>query len=361
METGSAIYETVMQNSRPQRCLYLGIRTPGTTSRLRSDALARALPQSDWSIIDTDVPFGSALRIWRSLAFRLRLGPAVTAMNHYVLDRLPAAPVDLIWVDKGVCLWPSTIARLRELSKWMIYYTPDTSFLHNQSRFFNRSLSLYDRVVTTKSLELAEFQRRMPAEKLLLMTQTYDRQLHFPRVPFEKKRREAVLVGLCEPAREVCVAKLLEAGVPVRIGGRGWEGFLRRHQRNVNLFFEGDAVFGEHYADVLSRASIGLGLVTQRFAELHTTRSFEIPACGTALATEDNSEIRRVYGDGDVVFFRDFSELTQKCVDLLKNPVALRELTDRGLQCVRQSGCHNDGLVAHVLSSLGIPCPANDL
>jgi len=344
-----------MQNLRPQRCLYLGIRTPGTTSRLRSDALARALPQTDWSIIDTDVPFSSALRIWRSLAFRLRLGPAVTAMNHYVLDRLPTGSVDLIWVDKGVCLWPSTIVRLRRLCRWLVYYTPDTSFLHNRSRFFNRSLHLYDRVVTTKSLELAEFQRRVPAEKLLLMTQTYDRQLHFPRVPFEKKRREAVLVGLCEPAREACVAALLEAGIPVRIGGRGWESFLRRHQRNVNLFFEGDAVFGDHYADVLSRASIGLGLVTRRFAELHTTRSFEIPACGTALATEDNAEIRRVYGDGDVVFFGDYSELTEKCLALFRDPEALRRLTDRGLQCVRQSGCHNDGLVAHVLSSLGIP------
>ncbi|MFM7832010.1 MAG: glycosyltransferase, partial [Planctomycetaceae bacterium] len=142
----------------------------------------------------------------------------------------------------------------------------------------------------------------------------------------------------------------------VRIGGRGWEGFLRRHQRNVNLFFEGDAVFGDHYADVLSRASIGLGLVTRRFSELHTTRSFEIPACGTALATEDNAEIRQVYGDGDVVFFKDFSELTAKCVTLLSDPVALRQVTDRGLQCVRHSGCHNDGLVLRVLSSLGIQC-----
>lgn len=343
-----------MQTVRPQRCLYVGIRTPGTTSRLRSDALARALPQSEWSIIDTDVPFGSAFRLWRSLAFRLRVGPAVTAMNQYVLDRLPAGPVDLIWVDKGVCLWPSTISRLRELCRWLVYYTPDTSFLHNRSRFFNQSLSCYDLVVTTKSLELSEFQRRIPAEKLLLVTQTYDQQLHFPRVPFEKKRREAVLVGLCEPAREACVAAFLNAGIPVRIGGRGWESFLRGHQRDVNLFFEGEAVFGDHYADVLSRASIGLGLVTRRFAELHTTRSFEIPACGTALATEDNSEIRQIYGDGDVVFFRDFNELTVKCAELLQDSVALRKLTDRGLQCVRRSGCHNDGMVARVLSSLGI-------
>ena len=179
-------------------CLYVGIRTPGTTSRLRSDALMRVLPGALWNGIDTDVPFRSAFRVWRSLAFRLRWGPAVHAINQYVLDRLPTEPLDLVWVDKGVCLWPTTVLRLRQLAKHLVYYTPDTSFLHNRSRFFNQTLSLYDRVVTTKSLELSEFRRRVDANKLILTTQSYDQRLHFPRVPFEKKRPEAALIGLCE-------------------------------------------------------------------------------------------------------------------------------------------------------------------
>ncbi len=334
-------------------CLYVGIRTPGTTSRLRSDALMRALPDACWIQVDTDVPFSSAFRVWRSLAFRLRWGPAVQAINQYILDRLPTERLDLVWVDKGVCLWPSTVLRLRQLANHLVYYTPDTSFLHNRSRFFEKTLPLYDRVVTTKSLELSEFRRRVDPGKLILSTQSYDKRLHFPRVPFEKKRPEAVLIGLCEDAREDCVARLLAAGVPVRIGGRGWESFLRRHQRDVNLFFEGDAVFGDHYAEVLSRASIGLGLVTRRFSELHTTRTFEIPACGTALATERNAEVDRVFGMGDAVFFTDFADLSRRCVRLLQQPAELREVTERGQRRVQQSGCHNDALVRQVLEPLG--------
>lgn len=336
--------------------VYIGIRTPGTTSRLRSDALVRALPAAQWSNIDTDVPFRSAFRIWRSLAFRYRWGPAVRAINEYVLDRLPPDKVDLIWVDKGVCLWPSTVAKLRQLARHLIYYTPDTSFLHNQSRFFNRSISLYDRIVTTKSLELSEFRRWVDVDKLILETQTYDRGLHFPRVPFSGKRPEAVLIGLCESSREECVAGLLDVGVPVRIGGRGWEGFLRRRQRDVNLVFEGDSVFGEQYAEALSRASIGLGLVTRRFSELHTTRTFEIPACGTALATERNAEVDRVFGPGDAIFFTSFSDLSAQCVRLLQEPELLRGIAERGHQRVLQSGCDNDAMVRRVLGPLGYRC-----
>jgi len=215
-------------------------------------------------MIDTDVPFRSAARIWRSLAFRWRFGPAVQAINLHVCRELPPADYELIWVDKGVCLQPATVKLLRRRTRRLVYYTPDTSFLHNRSRFFDRTVSLYDLVATTKTLEFERFVGLIGADRLLLTTQSYDSQLHYPCVTFAEKRPEAVFVGLCEPDREVCVQALLQVGVPVRLGGVGWDLFLKRNQKNSLLFFEGRAVFGEHYARVLSQASVGLGLLTKR-------------------------------------------------------------------------------------------------
>lgn len=336
------------------KCLFIGIRTSGTTSYLRSQALQRAIPEANWQFIDTDVPFHSALRISRSLAFRLRLGPAVGAINQYVKDRLAAERYDLIWVDKGVCLRPSVVRALRSRADRLVYYTPDTSFLNNYSRFFNQTIGLYDRVVTTKSLELDEYARRMDRSRLLLLTQTYDRSLHFPRYKFEEKRPEAVLVGLCEPDREECVKCLLDAQINVRIGGKGWESFLRRHQRSLHLHFEGDTVFGDHYAEVLGRASVGLGLLTKRFPELHTTRTFEIPACGTLLATTDNEEVRGFFGPDEALFFRTYQELARGVAQLLANPQELHRLTEAGLQRVLSGQFDNDSMVARVLCDIGL-------
>jgi len=336
------------------KCLFIGIRTSGTTSYLRSQALQRAIPEANWQFIDTDVPFHSALRISRSLAFRLRLGPAVGAINQYVKDRLASDRYDLIWVDKGVCLRPSIVRTLRSRADRLVYYTPDTSFLNNHSRFFNQTVGLYDRVVTTKSLELDEYARRMDRSRLLLVTQTYDRQLHFPRCSFEEKRPEAVMIGLCEPDREDCVKRLLDSGVVVRIGGKGWAGFLRQQRGHDNLRFEGDAVFGEHYAEVLSRATFGLGMLTRRFPELHTTRTFEIPACGTALATPDNSETRQFFSPNEALFFSDYSDLARKVVDLFKNPRQLQQITTAGWQRVTGGSYDNDRMVTHVLGDLGV-------
>lgn len=331
--------------------VYVGIRSPGTTSRLRCDALVRAVPNWTWSLIDTDAPFLAARRIWRSLAFRTRFGPAVTAINRHVLQNLPAAPVELIWVDKGVCLWPETVQHLRRLAKRLIYYTPDTSFLHNQSRFFNRTLALYDLVVTTKSQEVATFQRLIPPDRLLLVTQTYDRLLHYPRCSFADKRPEAVLIGLCEPSREECVATLLDGGIAVRIGGRGWEPFVRRHRGQRLLHYEGSGVFGEHYAQLLSSASVGLGLLTHRFVELHTTRTLEIPACGTVLATPRTPETTAMFGDHEALFYDTYDELATRIQDIISTPERLSELAAAGRKRVLAQPWDNDSLVRRIVQS----------
>lgn len=332
----------------------IGIRTAGTTSRLRSDALQRVLPAADWCMIDTDVPFRSASRIWRSLAFRYRLGPAVRSMNRYVAEQLPTGQYDLIWVDKGVCLTTATIRRLRACSRRLVYYTPDTTFLHNRSRFFNETAALYDLVVTTKSLEVEEFCRRISAERLLLTTQSYDSRLHYPRVPFAQKRREAVFVGLCEPDREACIQALLQAGVPVCVGGVGWDYFLQKNRKNPLLTFAGRSVFGEDYARALSAASIGLGLLTKRFPELHTTRTFEIPACGTVLATENTAETARFFTSDQALFFTDYPQLARQVRDLLEDPAALQTFSAAGQAAVATGGYDNDSMVQLVLQRCGL-------
>jgi hypothetical protein len=282
------------------------------------------------------------------------VGKAVKDMNRQVIAELPPDFFDMIWVDKGVCLYPETIRQLRSQSRRLVYYTPDTSFLHNRSRFFERTLDLYDLVVMTKSLELEQYQTRVGPDRVLLTTQSYDRQLHYPRVDFQGKRPEVVFIGLCEPSREACLDELLRAGIPVRVGGVGWDRFVAQHKANRLLTFQGQAVFGEHYASVLSMASIGLGLLTQRFPELHTTRTFEIPACATAIATLMTVETRKVFDDNQALFFNDYKELAMRILHLMSQPAELQKITEAGHKKVLDGAYDNDSMVKLVLKNLGV-------
>jgi spore maturation protein CgeB len=335
------------------KALYVGIQTAGTTSQLRADTLRRIVP-CDWTMIDTDRAFQPFPRWARSLWFRLRTGPAVLALNRLVCSEIGDQPYDVAWIDKGVCLWPSTIQKIRTLARRLIYYTPDTSFLANGSRFFRATARLYDLIVTTKSLEIDLFKAIIDKDRLIVVTQSYDSQLHVPRVDFEQKRKEVVLIGLHEIDRERCVQTMLSRGIQVRLGGKGWSSFVRKNAGNALLHFEGEEVFGVRYAELLSGAMIGLGLMTKRFPELHTTRTFEIPACGTAIATERNAETTSVFRDDEAVFFKEHDDLACKIQSLFDSPDLCRSITNAGTYRVQQGDFSNDRMIRNVMVRAGV-------
>jgi spore maturation protein CgeB len=334
------------------KAAYIGILQPGSTSRMRADCLRRLTPGWDWEWVDTDPPMRESARPWRTLAFRYQRGKAVDRINRLVMGRIGDTPRDLVWVEKGVFLESSTMRTVRRLARRLVHFTPDTAFHANKSRRFEESLSLYDLVVTTKSFEVSEYHRRVGREKTLLTTQGYDAEVHFPRTADVDRRREVVFIGLAEPDRELCIATLLSRRIPVRLAGHGWGSFRRRWRGNPHLTFEGDEIFGEAYAKMISSSWIGLGLLSKRFPEMHTTRTFEIPACGTVLATERTAETSRFFDNGEALFFDDYDNLASRVEKLLKqkDTAALGEMAAAGRRRVQADGRDNGSIIAPILA-----------
>ena len=171
---------------------------------------------------------------------------------------------------------------------------------------------------------------------------------------FAQKRKEAVLIGLYEADRGHCVQTLLSRGISVRLAGRGWAAFLRKNSGNTLLHFEGEEVFGVRYAEMLSQAMIGLGLMTKRFPELHTTRTFEIPACGTALATERNAETSAIFREDEAVFFGDYNDLADRILSLFAEPAKLQAVTNAGIQRVQQGDFSNEKVIRRIMVQAGL-------
>ena len=268
------------------KALYIGIMSDGTTSRMRADTLQQITKPAHWDVVDTDKIFQQAQKLWKSVAFRLKAGPLVNQMNQHVIKEVGQEQYDLVWVDKGVYLWPNTVSHIRKQTIYLVHFTPDSAFHANRSRHFFSAAHQFDLLVTTKSFELDNYYAIADENRVYLTTQAYDSALHRPLSRDRSKKKTVVFIGLCEPDREQCIEALLSAGVPVRLGGRGWSKFVKRHSLNANLHFLGEEVFGDEYVAEYASASVGLGLLSKRFPELHTTRTFEIPACGTMLATE---------------------------------------------------------------------------
>lgn len=310
------------------RVLYIGYYNEGSTAKMRGECLRELLPTAAFKIINIDIPLVNTPRFLRSIGWRYKTGPLISNINSYILNSLQGDfSYDLVWIDKGVFVQPSVVAKLKRFSGKLVHFTPDPAFTYHRSNLFYKALPLYDYCVTTKSFEVKDYEKF--GVKTIFCTQGYDPQLHKPYYSF-KDKEGVVFIGHKEEEREYIVAKLIDAGIQVTIAGNHWENFAKKRKGNEFLTYKGKAVYGEAYAQELSKAKIGLGFLSKWIPELHTTRTLEIPACGTALVTEKNDEISSLFSEGDVIFYNEPDEVIAKVSYFLSNSDELKKIAENG-------------------------------
>ena len=312
------------------KVLYIGQYTNGTTSKMRADTLRSILQSQIFKIIDMHVPFYNTQRFWRSFGFRYKSGPLINNINKYIVAALKEEAYDLIWVDKAVFLTPKTTALLRSRASKLVHFTPDPAFTFHKSKLFLKSLTYYNFLVTTKSYELEHYYKYIKTEKVLYATQGFDAKLHKPsKHPFSKKEG-FVFIGHYEDQRAVVLEKLLQNDIKITLAGIKWYQFAKKHQNNPNLIYLGDGVYGEDYVKTLQKAKMAWGALSKWVPELHTTRTFEIPACGTALVTERNLETQSFFKDDEAIFYTNENDLIEKITFFMNNDKPLEVLTKKG-------------------------------
>ena len=335
------------------KILYVGHYMPGCTTRMRGEYLEELLNPSVFDVVDIDQPINKTFPLFRPLGWRLKAGPLIYQINKYLKKRIDKVDeFDLVWIDKGVFIDPNILARLKSTRNKLVHFTPDTAFMHNQSELFYDALPLYDYCVTTKSFERKYYESR-GVRQLLFCTQGYDPRLHKSYHSFSEKKGIA-FVGKHDAWREQVIAKLLEEGFEIKLAGADWNRFARKNQYKSNLQYYGEGLFGEAYANLISGSLIGLGLLAKHFPEKHTTRSFEIPACGTVLATERNEELLSFYGEKEVLFFSDLPELIEKIKNGIADLQSLEEHGIRGRQAVVSGGYDYRSIMEKLLHQMNI-------
>lgn len=333
------------------RVLYIGAYTDGCTSKMRGEQLKCILKPTQFDVIDTETALNLYPRIFRSIGWRFKIGPFISAINDMV-DKSVITSYDIIWVDKGFFFKNNVISKLKNNAGVLIHYTPDTAFTFNKSRFFNSSVLYYDYCITTKSFELADY-RKWGAKKVLYCTQGYNKNLHKPMHKFEEKSGVS-FIGLYEKHRGKVIQALIDSKIQVTFAGVGWENFVKKNKSNTSLNYLGKALFAEAYVNVISGSLIGLGLLSKKFPELHTTRTIEIPACGTVLATEKTTEIDEIFNDDEVIYYNSTNNLIERIQDLLNNRDVLKRIAQKGQQRIVEGAFNYESIIRSLLNKMDL-------
>lgn len=338
----------------PGVILYVGPLSVGGTCRARMETLSTL----GWTVLPFDItPYlHMGTRVERSVAMRLHWGRALKRLNRDILVRAESIhkTVSLIWVDKGIWMYPATLRALKQrFGCPAVHYTPDAQIHWQRSRHFLSSLPLYETCVTTKEWEIPDY-RACGAGKIVLTLQGYGDHFDRGETSAEEHARYGFGVGFIghyQPHYAGRLKALVDAGIDVHVWGDAWQ--RRATSRNWLRGRTGPGLFGPSYPAALRSVQIGLGLLGKHIPETTTTRSFEIPAVGTFLLAERTDMHRELFEEGvEAEFFGSDEELVDKARFYLAHPEERERIAAAGYARTRRSGYSASHLLAKVMEEL---------
>lgn len=303
---------------KPLRIVYVGQVHPGGTCLQRMDSL-KALGHDVIGIDSTEpVANGSVERFRRSLLWRAGYPVDVRRVNGRITGVISEFRPDIVWVDKGLTVERQTLEAVRASSPetLLVHFNPDDPFGRYGKagwRTFLAALPLYDVHFVPRMVNVEEYrQHGARSVEFEVPSRGYDPETHYPRDPSSIKGSAPMadigFIGSFEEERSRHLLRLAQAGIRVRIQG-GWKSSLG----HANLEVHHKGAYASAYAEALSSLKIALCFLRRGNRDLHTSRSIEIPACGTFMLAERTEEHLMLFDEGkEAEFFDSPEEMVDK-------------------------------------------------
>lgn len=298
--------------------------------------------EDDVHFFDSREPFRRH-PFWSAIEHRTTFGPVFEGANRKLLAFCEGVRPDVVWVDKGYWIWPSTLTRLRERGAFLAEHntdclTPAHWKTRWSSRLLRKSLPLFDLYFTTNLRDYAALSRRASPRTELTYIGYDPRRFDDTPLPADEDGRwshEILFIGHYEPRTEAGILALIEAGLPVTVFGNGWD--RTRHRDRLLGHAQFRPASDEEYVKLLKSAKIGLCFVSEWNGNETAGRSFEIPASGTFLLAMRTPQHVECYDESrEAEFFGDPDELVRKARHYLEHDDLRREIARKGRErCVR--------------------------
>jgi hypothetical protein len=340
------------------KILFLGQIGFGQTSLMRR----RAFERLGHTVrgVHTVEAWTRASWLKRQVQRRLQRGSVVDEINRCVLERAREFRPNLVWAEKQEFLHAETIEELRKLDARCVHFTPDPYFSLEWKRtwLMDRAMGAFDALVYCKSYERKQYE--MLGKPIVYMPLGYCDEVHRPLLSKDARWNCAVgFLGGWEPRRERLLHAVAAAGVDVKIWGGYWD-FVRDGKWTLRQYiilrqlaggdsfrfhsdellaraYQGGEVYEDDYARALTGSKIGLGFLRKVCPDQHTTRSFEIPACGSMLLADRTQEHQEFFEEGkEAEFFASSEELLEKTKFYCSNESARKRIAEGGYKRCRE-------------------------
>ena len=274
--------------------------------------------------------------------WKLRVPLDTTRVNKNICDTIRSSSFDVVWIEKGNMIWPSTLRKIRKYAaatKLFSCSEDDMYAAHGHSLWYRAGLRNYDIVFTTKTYNLAEL-TLFGARETRLFLDSYDENVHKPMNLTEAERErfssDVSAIGAFEAERAESLIYLASHGIRVNVWGNDWSDMVNRHP---NLVIKNEFLFGDDYSKAICATKINLNFLRKINRDEVTSRSVELAACGGFMLGERTRRHLEFFEEGvEAEFFGSNEELLKKVRHYLEKSEEREKIARAGRERCVKSG-----------------------
>lgn len=214
------------------------------------------------------------------LFVKIRIPLDLSFFNYRFLKELIFKNYNMVIIIKGNNIFPISLLLTKIFFPdiLLISWSLDNMIkLHNSSIYFKLSVPIYDIIFTTKSNTIEEF-TKLKAKRVQYITQAYSKFEHFYDGYFKDFDFGILFIGSPEDDRIEKLKFLSEKNIKVNVFGNGWGKYDLKNYSNIKI--HNRELLGSDFRKAISSSKISLNFLRKINDDIHTSRTFEIPACG---------------------------------------------------------------------------------
>jgi spore maturation protein CgeB len=263
----------------------------------------------------------------------------VSFVSRQFVKRVVSFRPDLVIVVSGHLISSAALQTVRQRTGAVLFHFYGEDFFNplNTNRTLRKSAPYYDHLFTTKSFNIKEM-ADVGIHHVSYLPHGYRPNCHYPVEPspaeWDEYGSDLTFVGTWEAERAAILTQLTE--FDLRIWGADWEraGMRREIQHSIQK----RAVYCEEMSKVFNASRINLAFLRKANRDRHTSRTFEIPACGGFQLSERTGEILEFFEEGkEIECFDSVEELKDKANYYLHHEASRNLVASAGLARVRNS------------------------
>jgi len=242
-------------------------------------------------------------RIW----FKISPLSVYKKLNEDFLKFIATTEYHLIWIFKGMEIFPETLKMIKETKVNLVNFNPDHPF------YFSGRGSGNDNVYQSiRNYDLHLCYHPGVLDKIVNEYQIPGFQLPFGyepqtiRMPDENSEiRKACFIGNPDPIRIKLLQQLINWKVPLDLFGNQWQKYIKPDSQ-TGIY---PAVYQEEFMEVAPKYKVQINIFRPHNRGSHNMRTFEMPGAGCIMVAPESKDHCRFFDKDEIGIYNDPKEL----------------------------------------------------